>query len=157
MSQVATPTSCAAKHGYITRCRYNLFVTPPPEGHPREGDHAVPDWLVTQREAAELVGCSKDTVIRARLAGRLPHARLEYHTWVLPVTDLIAAGLCDPGISKTNGPRGHSQEAASLASVELVRAQERVAALEDVVARQDDELRFLRRLTADTLVQRANS
>jgi hypothetical protein len=43
------------------------------------------------------------------------------------------------------------------ASMELARAQARIAALEDLVARQDDELAFLRQLTVDTLGRRAAS
>jgi hypothetical protein len=35
--------------------------------------------------------------------------------------------------------------------VELARAETRICALEDLLARQDDELRFLRQLAADHL------
>jgi hypothetical protein len=38
--------------------------------------------------------------------------------------------------------------------VELARALARVAALEDLVARQDDQLEFLRQLTVETLSKR---
>ena len=55
------------------------------------------DRFVTQREAGELTGCSKDTIVRARQAGRFPHARLDGHTWTIPTADLAAAGLYDPG------------------------------------------------------------
>jgi hypothetical protein len=40
--------------------------------------------------------------------------------------------------------------------MELARAQARIAAFEELVARQDDELRFLRQLTTDTLGRRAS-
>lgn len=109
--------------------------------------------LVTQRQAAELAGCSKDTIIRARLAGRLPHATLEGHTWLVPVSDLVAAGLYDPNASeprRTAPPwRDDASQRSNAAS--LAEAQAKVASLEDLVARQDDELRFLRQLIADAL------
>src|ERR1039458_9208956 len=60
------------------------------------GDLVVADAFVTQREAAELAGCSKDTIIRARRSSHFPHARLRGHAWTLPIDDLIAAGLYDP-------------------------------------------------------------
>ena len=113
---------------------------------------------VTQRQAAELAGCSKDTIIRARLAHRFPRAYLDQHTWMLPVGDLVAAGLYDPAAaSETSVTRsGHDQNSASLTNMELARAQARISALEDLVARQDDELRFLRQLATETLVRRAS-
>jgi hypothetical protein len=112
---------------------------------------------VTQRQAAELVGCSKDTIIRARLARRLPRAHLDGHTWLVPVGDLIAAGLYDPGAKNEGALRpALGQSPAPPVSMELARAQARITALEELVARQDDELRFLRQLTTDTLVRRAS-
>ena len=115
------------------------------------------DRFVTQRQAAELCGCSKDTVIRARLAGRLPDARLDGQTWTLPVGDLVAAGLHDPDatVPTDAGRAPRPDTAASADATALARAEARVAALEDLVARQDDELAFLRQLTADTLGRRA--
>ncbi len=38
--------------------------------------------------------------------------------------------------------------------MQLARALAQVAALEDLVARQDDQLAFLRQLTVDTLTKR---
>jgi hypothetical protein len=113
--------------------------------------------LVTQRQAAELVGCSKDTIIRARLARRFPRAQLDGHTWQLPVGDLITAGLYDPAAEEAGAPRpARDKSPAQPVSMELARAQARIAALEELVARQDDELRFLRQLTTDTLGRRAS-
>ena len=113
--------------------------------------------MVTQRQAAELVGCSKDTIIRARLARRLPRARLDGQTWLVPVGDLIAAGLYDPSAEEAGAPRpARGQNPAQPVSMELARAQARITALEELVARQDDELRFLRQLTTDTLGRRAS-
>jgi hypothetical protein len=113
--------------------------------------------LVTQRQAAELAGCSKDTIIRARLAHRFPRAFLDGHTWMLPVGDLVAAGFYDPSARGTSAQRAvHNRDPGSLTNMELARAQTRLSALEDLVARQDDELRFLRQLTTETLVRRAS-
>jgi hypothetical protein len=113
--------------------------------------------LLTQREAAELIGCSKDTIIRARLARRFPRAQLDGHTWLVPVGDLIAAGLYDPSAEEEGAPRpAHGQNPVQPVSMELARAQARITALEELVARQDDELRFLRQLATDTLGRRAS-
>lgn len=114
----------------------------------------VADGFVTQREAAGLAGCSKDTIVRARRAGRFSHARLRGQAWTLPIADLIAAGLYDPirGTASTAAPTPEGVDASAV-TVELARALARVAALEDVLARQDDELRFLRQLTADSFAK----
>ncbi len=120
-----------------------------------ERDHQ----LVTQRQAAELVGCSKDTIIRARLAGRFPHASLDGPTWVVSIGDLIAAGLYDP-TAESQVEQAHLRQmdnASGPHSTELARAEARLAALEELVARQDEELRFLRQLTVDTLGKRATT
>jgi hypothetical protein len=123
---------------------------------PVPGPHAVvvTDSFVTQREAAELAGCSKDSIVRARASGRFPHARLRDHAWTLPVDDLIAAGLYDPiGDSEGDTVATPDGAEATPVTVDLARALARVIALEDVVSRQDDELRFLRQLTSDSLAK----
>ena len=110
--------------------------------------------LVDQRQAASLAGCSRDTIVRARRAGRLPHSRLYGQRWLIAVDDLAAAGLLRPeGTDGDAGPEagaGHAGEGPS-AAVELARAEARLGALEDLLARQDDELAFLRRLAAENL------
>ena len=118
------------------------------------GDLAVTERFVSQQEAARLAGCSKDTIVRARRSGRLPHARLREHRWAVPVEDLVAAGLFQPTGQDTDAVPLLVGESAESASIELARALARAAALEDVVARQDDELRFLRQLTVETLGKR---
>ncbi|MHB1850134.1 MAG: helix-turn-helix domain-containing protein [Acidimicrobiales bacterium] len=114
----------------------------------------VPGRLVDQRQAASLAGCSRDTIVRARRAGRLPHSRLYGQRWLIAVDDLAAAGLLRPeGAGGDAGPEvgaGHAGEGPS-AAVELARAEARLGALEDLLARQDDELAFLRRLAAENL------
>jgi excisionase family DNA binding protein len=118
------------------------------------GDVAVTERFVSQQEAARLAGCSKDTIVRARRSGRFPHARLRERRWAIPVDDLAAAGFCRPAGQDTDAAVLPPGETAESVNVELVRALARVAALEDVVARQDDELRFLRQLTVETVGKR---
>jgi hypothetical protein len=118
----------------------------------------VTNGQLSQVEAARLVGCSRDTIARARRSGRFPNARLDNGRWTIPADDLVAAGLCQPP-AQTDGqapvpsseiPVGSLEPAAV---IELTRAETRIAGLEEVVARQDDELRFLR-LTIETLAKR---
>lgn len=118
------------------------------------------DRLLTQVEAARLAGCSRDTIVRARRAGRLPNARLEDGHWAIPLTDLVTAGLHGPtgsGDTPTFEPSPSDLPAGTEpVAVELARAETRIAGLEALVARQDDELRFLR-LTVETLTTRRAS
>jgi hypothetical protein len=108
-------------------------------------------------EAARLIGCSRDTIVRARRSGRFPNARLDNGRWTIPADDLVAAGLYQPpehiGGASPAPPSATPVESAEPAPVELARAEARIAGLEEVVARQDDELRFLR-LTIETLAKR---
>jgi hypothetical protein len=112
--------------------------------------------MLSQVEAARLAGCSRDTIVRARRSGRFPGARLEDGHWAIPTTDLIAAGLCGP-LRPDDTPNAAATGARPAgieeAAVELARAEARIAGLEALVARQDDELRFLR-LTVETLATR---
>lgn len=113
--------------------------------------------LVDQRQAASLAGCSRDTIVRARRAGRLPHSRLYGQRWLIAVDDLASAGLLRPdgteGAAAPEHCAGRTGDLSSAAAVEFARAEARAGALEDLVARQDDELRFLRQLAADHLKQ----
>jgi hypothetical protein len=111
----------------------------------------VGESFVTQRIAAELADCSKDTIIRARRAGRFPHAKLRGGAWMVPIDDLATAGLYDP-ITSVNGSSSTTRDGDTAgAVVELARALTRVAALEEVVERQDEELRFLRQLMTESV------
>lgn len=72
-----------------------------------------------------------------------------------PLDDLLAAGLYRP--IDPDGPAPPPEQAGEPAepiAVELVRALAKVAALEDLVARQDDQLAFLRQLTVETVARR---
>lgn len=147
------------------RCRHQLGGLPVSGASQSGGRHRSAageserdHQLVTQRQASELVGCSKDTIIRARLAGRFPHASLDGPTWMVSIGDLIAAGLYDPAAeSQVDQAHLRQTDNASGPSTELARAEARLAAFEELVARQDEELRFLRQLTVDTLGKRATS
>ena len=61
-----------------------------------------------------------------------------------------------PTVTRPTAPAepNETEEAAEPSAVQLARALARVAALEDLVARQDDQLAFLRQLTVDTLAKR---
>lgn len=114
------------------------------------------DRLLSQVEAARLAGCSRDTIVRARRSGRLPGARLEDGQWAIPTSDLIAAGLHNPpgpGDAPSPAVPEDGPVDSEHAAVALARADARIAGLEALVARQDDELRFLR-LTVETLATR---
>ncbi len=122
--------------------------------------HAMParevtDRLLSQVEAARLAGCSRDTIVRARRAGRFPNARFEKDRWTIPSGDLVAAGLCQPADHGTLpvAPTDDAKQPGDVPAIELARAEARIAGLEALVARQDDELRFLR-LTVETLTSR---
>jgi len=117
---------------------------------------AVTGRLLGQDEAARLAGCSKDTIVRARRNGRFPNARLRDRRWAISTDDLIAAGLYHPFGQDITTPAEPTEpdQAAESSAVQLARALARVAALEDLVARQDDQLAFLRQLTVDTLSKR---
>ena len=115
------------------------------------------DRLLSQVEAARLAGCSRDTIARARRAGRLPDARLQDGHWVIPLADLTAAGLYRPAqpgdVLTPEAPADDPPAEIEHPALQLARAEARIAGLEALVARQDDELRFLR-LTVETLAKR---
>lgn len=110
--------------------------------------------LLDQEEAARLAGCSKDTIVRARRSGRFPNARLRDRRWVIPSDDLIDAGLYRPQEAAAPVEPIEADQSDEPAAVQLARALARVAALEELVARQDDQLAFLRQLAVDTLTKR---
>ena len=130
--------------------RIDLHRRPLAEGRVTNGP-------LSQMEAARLIGCSRDTIVRARRSGRFPNARLDNGRWTIPADDLVVAGLYQPpehtGGASPAPPSATPVESAEPAPVELARAEARIAGLEEVVARQDDELRFLR-LTIETLAKR---
>ena len=110
---------------------------------------------LTQVQAARAAGVSRDTVIRARRAGRLAGCRLLDGRWLVPASSLAASGL-GPGPVDTADPVVWAPDPEHEEGVgsELAAAQGRVAALTELVARQDEELRFLRQLLADAVAKR---
>jgi hypothetical protein len=78
---------------------------------------------------------------------------------MIPAGALVASGLQPSNEYETQSRQGDLsiEDADETGAVELARAEARIAALEDVVARQDDELRFLRRLLADAVAARRDS
>ena len=111
--------------------------------------------LLTQHQAAAVAGCSRDTIARARRTGRFPHARLIDGRWMIPADDLDEAGFVTAATSEIDDRAQDDVTTQGPVDLSLTRAEARIAALEDVVARQDAELTFLRRLAADSVAKRA--
>ena len=92
-------------------------------------------WL-TRAEAAELCGRSVDTLRRHQREGRLPGVRRHDGVTLIPVRDLVTAGLLDPSIldevgdphallaSRREAEEAETQRAAE--QVELVRLRAEV-------------------------------
>jgi hypothetical protein len=117
----------------------------------------VGERYVSQVEAARLAGISKDSVIRARRAGRLAGCRLVEGRWLVPVSALAAGGFGSADTEPSTAETGTAPEGNSAAlAAQLAAAQGRLAALGELVARQDDELRFLRQLLAEAVVKRGD-
>jgi len=117
----------------------------------------APGRPLTQQQAATLASCSRDTIVRARRAGRFPHARLLDGRWTIPAADLDDAGFVSaPDTEPVEAGEPGEGGAAGPADLALARAEARIAALEDLVARQDAELAFLRQLAADTVSKKAS-
>lgn len=79
---------------------------------------------------------------------------------MIPAHALVDAGLRPPGDDRsdpTHEPLHTSVEDDAQLAEELVRAQTQVALLRDVVARQDEDVRFLRQLLSDAITARGAS
>jgi hypothetical protein len=119
---------------------------------------SVGERYITQVEAARMAGVSKDSVIRARRAGRLAGCRLVEGRWLVPVSALAAAGFATPDTETPSLPTGAAPDGGNTGVAgELAAAQAKLAALADLVARQDDELRFLRQLLAEAIAKKTAS
>ena len=117
----------------------------------------VGERYLTQTEAARRAGVSKDSIIRARRGGRLPGARLVDGRWIIPAEALRAAGLTPVDTPDQAAAEDARPQGDALAPVELAAAQAQIAALRELLARQDDELKFLRHLLTDGLAGRRDS
>ena len=137
-----------ARAGSGRRCR---------GGRGRPGGLRVGERYLTQVEAARAAGVSRDTIIRARRAGRLAGCRMVAGRWLVPASSLAASGLGPGPRLDAPGPEvsGRAEpEPDDGAGAELAAAQARISAFAELVARQDDELRFLRQLLADSVAKR---
>mgnify|MGYP001274232108 CR=1 FL=1 len=104
---------------------------------------------LTRKEAAALCGCNYDTIRRAEKKGRLPNTRRRGDaTTEIAVADLVAAGLLDPFAARADvaeiAGRSRAERDLVAARQELAVAQARIAGLTDRLARQDEEIAFLR-------------
>lgn len=91
--------------------------------------------LVTRKEAARLCGCSVDSIRRRQNEGDFPNARLDDGAWMIPVSDLVAAGHLDP-----------TAPIEVLAEATATEDATHIARLEEALARAENELEFNRTL-----------
>ena len=114
-------------------------------------------WM-KQKEAAELCGCSYDTIRRYRKAGRLGECRQESpgdHSaeWLIPLAGLVAAGLLDP-VAAGSDPeavlgRREAERLYEVARLELERTKAELGAARSALSARDEEIRFLRKVNGD--------
>ncbi len=98
--------------------------------------------FVTRREAARICGCSYDSIRRRQADGAYPNAVERDGAWVIPVSDLVAAGDLDP--TAPTEPAPPDSDASGADAV-------RIARLEAELARAQAEIEFQR----DLLMQMA--
>jgi hypothetical protein len=134
-------------------------------GHQSGSGRYRPDAALTLEEAAETIGKSRDTLKRRHKDGTFPHAFQREGdnrgTWLIPVTDLVAAGLLPADaladVAETVATARHGGEAAARQhatetarqdlAVQVAALQAQVAGLEQQLALVVDERDFLRDLT----------
>lgn len=113
---------------------------------------------VTQREAAELCGCSYDTIRRRRKHKDFGECRQESpgeHSseWLIPLAGLVAAGLLDP-VAAASDPeavlgRREAERLYEVARLELERTKAELGAAKSALSARDEEIRFLRKVNGD--------
>lgn len=113
---------------------------------------------VTQREAAELCGCSYDTIRRKRKAGLLGECRQERpgdHSseWLVPISGLVAAGLLDP-VAAASDPeavlgRREAERLYEVARLELERTKAELDAARTLAPERETEIKHLRKMQSD--------
>ena len=92
---------------------------------------------VTRAEAAELRGCSTDTIRRSQNAGEYPNHRTDDDgVWRIPLSDLVAAGHLDPTASVA-AAAPHDTDLAAVSHI---------ARLEAALERAESEIEFQRAL-----------
>jgi len=93
--------------------------------------------FVTRREAARLCGISYDSIRRRQAEGAYPHAEERDGAWVIPVSDLVAAGDLDPTAPVEAPPADRDSGGGDAV---------RIARLEAALAAAESEIEFQRGL-----------
>lgn len=113
---------------------------------------------VTQKEAAELCGCSYDTIRRYRKAARLAECRQERpgdHSseWLVPLAGLVEAGLLDPRAAGSDPEavlgRRQAERLYEVARLELERTKAELEAARGLAAEREAEIKHLRKMQSD--------
>lgn len=112
-------------------------------------------WL-TQKQAAELAGCSLDTIRRYRRDGKLGVCRqdqLASNAWMIPLSGLATAGLYTPSDDEDPvellGQRRAERDLATAATdlaVERARREQLELRIRDLTRQNDELVKLLRRL-----------
>lgn len=93
--------------------------------------------FVTRREAAGICGCSYDSIRRRQADGAYPNAEERDGAWVIPVSDLVAAGDLDPTAPIEAPPADRDTGGGDAV---------RIARLEAALAAAESEIEFQRGL-----------
>lgn len=78
---------------------------------------------LSMTEAAEAAGVSRDTIERRRKAGDFPGARMDQGRWVIPVDDLLGAGLVLHAPAPPETGPGGEMPAGEAGELERLRAE----------------------------------
>ncbi|MCA9851762.1 MAG: hypothetical protein KC461_14110 [Dehalococcoidia bacterium] len=81
--------------------------------------------FVTRREAARICGCSYDSIRRRQADGAYPNAQEHDGAWVIPMSDLVAAGDLDP--SASTEPARNDSETGDADAVRIARLEAELA------------------------------
>lgn len=108
-----------------------------------------PEVKLTVNQVCELAAVRRETVIRRIKAGVMPGAiQLEgdhHRRWMIPIGDLITAGLIDP--ARVADPQAMRREAEDAdARTTLARLRAEVDGLRATLAAREQEVVFLRGL-----------
>ncbi|MBS1838438.1 MAG: hypothetical protein JST64_12170 [Actinobacteria bacterium] len=95
------------------------------------------ECFVTRREAARICGCSYDSIRRRQADGAYPNAEERDGAWLIPMSDLVAAGDLDP--TAPTEPARHDPDTSDIGAV-------RIARLEAELAWAQAEIEFQRNL-----------
>jgi hypothetical protein len=87
--------------------------------------------FVTRREAAALCRCSYDSIRRRQAEGAYPNAVERDGAWVIPVSDLVAAGDLDPTAPVEASPA--DRDAVGGDAVHIARLEAALAAAESEI------------------------